>query len=52
MAAGELRPVRVGRRVLFARVSLEAFARRNHRTKSLTGSSDGGAVVPPRGGAQ
>ncbi len=46
LVVGELRPVRVGRRVLFSRASLERFARGDHAIpkretkKDLTEASD------------
>jgi excisionase family DNA binding protein len=33
VAAGRLRPIRIGKRVLFRRSALEAFAQRDHTTK-------------------
>ena len=34
VASGELKPTRVGRRVLFRRADLERFARRDHHSTS------------------
>ena len=40
---GELRPRRIGRRVLLPRRQLEIFARRDHKTRSdASGVDDGG----------
>ena len=33
VSTGELRPIRIGRRVLFRRKDLEVFARHDHRTR-------------------
>ena len=43
ISRGELKPRRIGRRVLLSRRELEIFARRDHKTRSdASGVDDGG----------